>query len=170
MDRDFGQPDVEANLMSTSRSLEAKVPPPLLAAVAAAAMWGFSIVLPTLDLPTGIRRGVATALALLAIGISVAGVSSFRRAKTTINPMQPETASTLVSSGIYRFTRNPMYVGLLILLVAWAVFLSSAWALLWPVLFFFYIGRFQIAPEERALAARFGNQFAAYKAKVRRWL
>ena len=156
--------------MSNLQALEAKIPPPLVAAIAAAAMWGFSLFLPTLDLPTAVRRAVAIALALVGIGFSVAGVTSFKRAKTTLNPMQPETASTLVSSGIYKVTRNPMYVGLLVVLVAWAVFLSSAWALLWPVFFFIYISRFQIAPEERALDARFGSDFAAYRSKVRRWL
>ena len=156
--------------MSNLQALEAKIPPPLVAAIAAAAMWGFSLFLPTLGLPTAVRRAVAIALALVGIGFSVAGVTSFKRVKTTLNPMQPETASTLVSSGIYKVTRNPMYVGLLVVLVAWAVFLSSAWALFWPVFFFIYISRFQIAPEERALDARFGSDFAAYRSKVRRWL
>lgn len=156
--------------MSTLRSLEAKIPPPLVAALVAAAMWGFSRALPTLDLPTAVRRYVAITLALVGVGFSVAGVFSFRRAKTTVNPMKPETASTLVASGIYKVTRNPMYVGLLFVLIAWAVFLSSAWALFWPVFFFIYISRFQIVPEERALDALFGNEYSAYKSRVRRWL
>jgi protein-S-isoprenylcysteine O-methyltransferase Ste14 len=100
----------------------------------------------------------------------VAGVLAFRRARTTINPTQPQLTSSLVSSGIYTVTRNPMYVGLLLVLVAWAIVLSSAWALLGPVAYFFYIGRFQIAPEERALATLFGAEYAAYTSRVRRWL
>ena len=140
--------------MSNMQSLEAKIPPPLVAALVAAAIWGFSLSFPTLELPAAVRLYAAIALALLGGGFSVAGVLSFRRARTTVNPMKPEAASALVSSGIYRVTRNPMYVGLLLVLVAWAVFLSSAWALLWPVFFLVYISRFQIAPEERALEDR----------------
>ncbi len=84
--------------------------------------------------------------------------------------MKPEAASSLVVTGIYKVTRNPMYVGLSFLLLAWAVFLWSAWALLGPLVFLAYIFRFQIAPEERALATLFGADYSAYKARVRRWL
>ena len=63
-----------------------------------------------------------------------------------------------------------MYVGLLVLLFAWAVFLSSAWALLGPVVFVLYMNRFQIAPEERVLSGMFGTDYSAYKSRVRRWL
>jgi protein-S-isoprenylcysteine O-methyltransferase Ste14 len=101
---------------------------------------------------------------------SLAGIVSFRRARTTVNPMKPEAATSLVSSGIYRITRNPMYVGLLFVLVAWAAGLSSAWSMLEPLAFFLYIGRFQITPEERVLSQLFGAEYSAYKARVRRWL
>jgi len=84
--------------------------------------------------------------------------------------MKPEKASSLVTTGIYRFTRNPMYLGLLFVLFAWAVFLASVWALLGPVAFVFYIDRFQIAPEEAILAGMFGAAYTEYKARVRRWL
>lgn len=156
--------------MSAMQSLEAKIPPPLIAVLVAAAMWGISLSLPTLNLLTAARLSTAAALALVGGSFGVAGILSFRRARTTVNPMKPEATSALVSSGIYRVTRNPMYVGLLIDLVAWAVFLSSAWALLGPVFFLSYISRFQIAPEERALDALFGVEYSDYKSKVRRWL
>ena len=84
--------------------------------------------------------------------------------------MTPEAASALVRSGIYRTTRNPMYVGLLLILVAWAVLLSSVWTLLGPLVFVLYITRFQIIPEESALSALFGADYAAYQSSVRRWL
>ena len=76
----------------------------------------------------------------------------------------------MVSTGIYRVTRNPMYLGLSLVLVAWAVFLSSAWALLGVAAFVLYMDRLQIAPEERALSKLFGSEYTAYRAKVRRWL
>jgi protein-S-isoprenylcysteine O-methyltransferase Ste14 len=95
---------------------------------------------------------------------------AFRRAQTTITPLKPETASSLVSTGIYGFTRNPMYLGLLTVLIGWAVYLAAPFALFGPLFFWLYIGRFQIVPEERALSALFGDRFTQYTAKVRRWL
>ena len=151
-------------------SLELKVPPPLVAATLAAAMWGVSLFAPHIQLPSIARVLAAATIALVGAGFAIAGVVSFRRAKTTVNPLKPESASSLVSSGVYAITRNPMYVGLLFVLVAWAVFLSSPLALAGPLAFFLYIGRFQIAPEERALSNLFGSEYANYRARVRRWL
>jgi protein-S-isoprenylcysteine O-methyltransferase Ste14 len=151
-------------------SLEAKVPPPAVAAAIAVAMWGISKLAPLLPMPNDLCLGLAIAIVLVGVGFSVAGVLAFRRARTTLDPTRPERASALVNSGVYRVTRNPMYVGLACVLVAWAVFLSSAWALLGPVAYVLYVGRFQIAPEERALAKLFGSDYANYQAKVHRWL
>ena len=150
--------------------LELKIPPPLVAVLVAGAMWGISRFAPVLDSPALIRVIAAITIGLAGGAVSLAGALAFRRAGTTVNPMKPEAASALVCSGIYRLTRNPMYLGLLLALVAWAVFLSSAWALLGPAAFVPYISRFQIAPEERVLAAMFGTAFADYKLRVRRWL
>ena len=151
-------------------SLEVKIPPPVVAFLVALAMWAVSLVAPALQLPTLVRVFAAIGVALVGGGFSLAGAIAFRRARTTVNPMKPQAASSLVSSGIYKVTRNPMYVGWLLVLIGWATFLSSPWAVLGPVAFVFYIGRFQIAPEERALAALFGTEYAAYKSRVRRWL
>ena len=152
------------------KSLEAKIPPPAVAAAIALAMWGISLLLPRLQISGALRLGATAAIALAGIGFSAAGVLEFRRARTTLNPTKPEEASSLVSSGVFRITRNPMYVGLLCVLVAWAVFLASVWALLGPVVFVLYIGRFQIAPEERVLAKLFGGEYTDYQARVRRRL
>jgi protein-S-isoprenylcysteine O-methyltransferase Ste14 len=84
--------------------------------------------------------------------------------------LKPEATSSLVTSGVYRFTRNPMYVGLALVLLAWAVFLSSAWTMLGPLTFILYMTRFQIMPEEKVLSGMFGAAYSAYQAKVRRWL
>lgn len=151
-------------------ALELKIPPPLVALAAAAATWIVSRHTPALPLPGLLRAMAAVAIALAGGAFSLGGLLAFRAAKTTVNPMKPESASSLVSSGVYRLTRNPMYLGLSLVLVAWAVLLASAWALVGPLCFVFYIGRFQIAPEERVLARMFGEQFAQYKSRVRRWL
>jgi protein-S-isoprenylcysteine O-methyltransferase Ste14 len=152
------------------QALELKIPPPAVAALIAGAMWGISLVAPLLEVPAFIRVAAAVTIALAGAGFSLTGVVSFRRARTTVNPMKPETTSSLVCSGIYSVTRNPMYLGLLFVLVAWAVFLSSAWALLGPLAFVLYINRLQIEPEERVLSAMFGTDYSAYKSRVRRWL
>ena len=150
--------------------LELKISPPAVAAVAALAMWGVSADLADAASARAHRVAAAIAVALIGACFAVGGGISFRRAKTTSNPKKPEAVSALVISGFYRMTRNPMYLGVAIVLVAWAIALSSAWALLGPLAFVLYIDRFQIAPEERVLAALFGAEYSAYQTGVRRWL
>jgi protein-S-isoprenylcysteine O-methyltransferase Ste14 len=150
--------------------LETKVPPPLVAALALAMMWLLSLALPPVQIGTSARITTALALALVGAAFSVAGAVAFRRARTTVNPLRPEKASALVTTGVYRFTRNPMYVALLMLLLAWAVFLASPAVLAGPVAFIVYINRFQIAPEESALSGLFDDAYAQYRSRVRRWL
>lgn len=149
--------------------LELKIPPPALALFVAVLMWLASQFTEPPRAPFAYR--VAAALALLVIGqsISVSGMRSFRKAKTTMNPFRPRTTSTLVCDGVYRFTRNPMYVGLLVTLLGWAAFLSQPWALVFLPLFVLYITRFQIKPEERVLSSLFGTAYLQYMARVRRW-
>ncbi|MGV8804479.1 MAG: methyltransferase family protein [Polaromonas sp.] len=151
-------------------NLALKIPPPLVAAITAGVMYGVAKLLPLLALSPSLRTGAALALAVAGASFDVAGLLAFRRAKTTVNPMAPHQSSSVVSTGVYRFTRNPMYLGLVLLLLAWAVYLASAWALLGVPVFVAYITRFQIQPEEHVLAARFGRSYADYCARVRRWL
>lgn len=151
-------------------SLEAKVPPPAIAVAAALIIWGISRLAPLVAMPSGIRLAASLAALVVGVAFSVAGVMSFRRARTTLNPTKPERASSLVSTGIYRITRNPMYLGLLFVLVAWAAFLSSAWALSSVAGFVLYMNHFQIAPEERVLSKLFGSEYESYKTRARRWL
>jgi protein-S-isoprenylcysteine O-methyltransferase Ste14 len=151
-------------------ALELIIPPPLLALLVGVGMWGLALHTPEVLLPTIARLAGAATVALVGGAFSLAGLVAFRRAKTTVNPMKPEFASSLVSGGVYRFTRNPMYVGLLFVLIGWAIFLAAPWSLLGPCFFVVYIGRFQIEPEERVLARMFGSEFVSYQGRVRRWL
>ncbi len=151
-------------------SLELRIPPPLVALLCAGAMWGLSLLPPVFALSPVARLALALPVAVIGLLFNIAGVAGFRRARTTVNPLKPHTASTLVRSGVYRLSRNPMYVGVLLLLVAWAVYLSALWVWLGVLTFYLYIDRFQIAAEERALTARFGVDYEAYCARVRRWL
>jgi protein-S-isoprenylcysteine O-methyltransferase Ste14 len=150
--------------------LKLKIPPPLVALVAALAMWFAARAAPSCTFMLPAQRILAACVAVVGVATSIIGVASFRRAGTTVNPMRPEKASSLVISGIYKLTRNPMYLGLLLVLLAWAVFLSNAVAFIALPAFVLYMNRFQIGPEETALASVFGQEFAAYKSRVRRWL
>ena len=150
--------------------LELKVPPPVIGLVVAALMWLAARHAQALAFDFPGREAVALLFALAGAFADLAGLVSFRRARTTVNPLRPGSTSTLVTSGIYRFTRNPMYLGMLLLLVAWSAWLGNALALLLAALFVLYIGRFQIAPEERMLSRLFGPDFDAYRGQVRRWL
>jgi protein-S-isoprenylcysteine O-methyltransferase Ste14 len=107
---------------------------------------------------------------LLGAVTSLAGVVAFRRSRTTVNPLRPETASSLVNGGVYRLTRNPMYVGFLFVLLGWAVWLWAPWPWLGLPLFMLFLTRFQIVPEERAMEKLFGSAYREYRNQVRRWL
>ncbi|TVU81503.1 isoprenylcysteine carboxylmethyltransferase family protein [Pseudoalteromonas neustonica] len=112
------------------------------------------------------------AVILLTIGciFCIAGVVSFRLAKTTVNPNKPDQASALVTTGVYKISRNPMYVGFAFILAGWGVWLTSLWALLCVLGFICYLTWFQIIPEERALLKIFGQGYSDYKSRVKRWL
>ena len=152
------------------RLLELKIPPPLVALGCGALMWFASSLVASFAMPDVIRVSVALTLVLVGIGLDLTGLIAFLRAKTTINPLKPAVTATLVTTGLYRVTRNPMYLGMLLVLFGWAVFLSNLAALLIAPLFALYITRFQIIPEERVLAEKFGAAFMAYQSQVRRWL
>ena len=150
--------------------LELKIPPPALALAIALLMWLTSILFGYIPVPLNDRLVAALALLVIGQGISISGIVVFRRARTTLNPFKPGAASALVTGGIYRFTRNPMYLGLLLTLLGWAAFLASPPALVFLFLYVVYINRFQIDPEERMLSSLFGADYAAYKKRVRRWV
>jgi protein-S-isoprenylcysteine O-methyltransferase Ste14 len=116
------------------------------------------------------RHGGGGARPVVGFLLAFSGIAAFRCARTTIDPHRPEAASSLVVGGVYRYTRNPMYLGLTMLLLAWTLYLAVPAALAGPLLFAAYITRFQIIPEERVLAQKFGADYAAYLRKVRQWL
>ena len=151
-------------------SLELKLPPPVVALVTAFLMWLAARLVPALALPYAVGKSAVLAPVLIGIGISLSGIVAFRRAKTTASPLRLSAASSLVTGGVYRFTRNPMYLGLLLVLLGWALFLRNGAAFVLLPCFMLYLNRFQIAPEERALASRFGEAFDAYKNRTRRWI
>ena len=152
-----------------AHALETRIPPPVVALVVLLLMWNLAAWLPGPQAP---GWQVSAALTLVAIGATfdLAALWAFHQARTTINPMKPQATAHLVTSGVYRLTRNPMYLGLGLFLAAAMVYLWSPWAVLGPLGFVAYINRFQITPEERVMRERFGAEFTAYCARVRRWL
>ncbi len=150
--------------------LELKVPPLALVVIVAALMWAASYAAPALDFALPAKSLWSWGLALAGAAVCLAGVVSFRRAKTTVDPTKPGSTSSLVVAGIYNYTRNPMYVGFVLILLGWGALLSNLAALAFVPGFAAYINRFQIRPEERILSALFPREYPAYRAKVRRWI
>ncbi len=151
-------------------SLELKIPPVALALIFAGAMWGASELTPSLAFQPPWHLAVAVVLAGVGIAFPLAGWVAFRRAETTVNPAKPDATSAMVTSGVYRVSRNPMYVGFLLVLAAWATFLAHALAFIFLPAFVAYMNRFQIFPEERALSGTFGDNYQAYVQKAPRWI
>lgn len=151
-------------------SLELKVPPVAVVILFAMLMAGGAKLLPGLSFGFPARLGIAIALTLVGIAISLAGILAFRQHQTTVNPLNPKAATTIVTTGIYRCTRNPMYVGFVLILAGWAAFLANLGAVLVVPVCVVYLTQFQIKPEERTLLEKFGEPFNRYMAKVRRWV
>ncbi len=150
--------------------LEHTIPPPVVAGGIALAMWFVSpgsLLWSDMLRPRGF---VALVLVIAGLVFDLLALLAFLRARTSINPLRPHRAAVLITHGVYRLTRNPMYVGLLCYLTAWAVFLATPWALAGPCLFVVTMNRFQIAPEERVMREKFGKEFEEYATRVRRWL
>lgn len=133
-------------------------------------MWLVAWVWPELTVRFPAQTALAGILAASGLATDLVSVARFFRQRTTINPLKPEAASHLVISGLYRYTRNPMYLGMLLVLIGWAIWLGHVIAFAGPVLFAIVLTRIQILPEETALEARFGQDFRDYKAQVRRWI
>jgi protein-S-isoprenylcysteine O-methyltransferase Ste14 len=137
---------------------------------AAACMWALHRWLPLGHWIAAPWNRLGALPAAVAIAIVVAALRGFHRARTTVNPMDPSKATRLVTDGVFRISRNPMYLGLLLLLIGWALWLGSASVWLMPPLFAIAITRLQIVPEERALDRLFGAQYLAYRDDVVRWI
>ncbi len=150
--------------------LEHRVPPPIIGACIAALMYGAARLFSSLDFEAPWRLPVCAVLFGVGTALDVVGLLHFLRARTTVNPLDPAATTSLVTGGLYRYTRNPMYLGFALLLLAWGLFLANVAALIGVAAFVLYMNRFQIVPEERALEARFGAEYSRYCARVRRWI
>jgi protein-S-isoprenylcysteine O-methyltransferase Ste14 len=152
------------------KSLETKIPPPVAALVAGGLMKLYAYAADVSAGTSPLLAEISDHLFQISAVVALWAFASFALARTTINPMAPYRASKLVTGGIFRISRNPMCLSLLLLLIAYAIRLDSWVEWLGPVLFVSYITRFQIIPEERILAGKFGAAFLAYTSRTRRWI
>lgn len=150
--------------------LDLRVPPPIVAAVVAVAAYLARKWLPGQSVHIPAALFVAATLGAAGMAVNIAGLWSFRRHRTTVNPLRPANASSLVTDGIFAWTRNPMYLGMVLMMSGWAIWLSNIVALLGPPLLAIYLTHFQILPEERILKEKFGDALTEYQERVRRWI
>ncbi len=150
--------------------MNTKVPPPIVGLCVAALMMMVNRLLPDLQLNIAAFRWLAIVLVVVGLSIELYSVALFFKSRTTVNPLKPENTNSLVTSGLYTYSRNPMYFGMLLLLIGFAFWLGNPVTVVIPALFVWYITRFQIKPEEKVLGELFGDQFTQYCARVRRWI
>lgn len=146
------------------------IPPPLVVAIFAAAMWALARYLAPGHFAFPGQTAIAIAVLAAGLALMLAAVLSFARAKTTVNPLRPARASHLVTSGVFAWSRNPIYLGDLLVLVALALWWGQIAGFALLPLSVLYLNRFQIEPEEEALTHLFGEEYRQYQARVRRWL
>ncbi|WP_191321683.1 methyltransferase family protein [Colwellia sp. C1TZA3] len=154
--------------------MELKVIPIVQVAIAAILMTLLQYFLPALSYSGAISPSTNSILVMLLLFIAILigffAIDSFRKHQTTVNPSKPETSSKVVDNGIYQYSRNPMYLAMLLLLISYACYLENPLTLAIVGLFVWYIGKYQITPEERILTSLFGQAYSDYKNSVRRWL
>lgn len=146
------------------------VPPPVIMVLSMIAINYGSQYLPQFSFAFAEQQLIAVAIALVGLAILLVAVQGFRKADTTINPHKLDTMSHLVTGGLYHYTRNPMYLGMALLIASSGFYFASLFVL--PVLgiFVIVINKFQIDPEERALEKRFGQEFLDFKRRTRKWI
>lgn len=146
------------------------IPPPVYALMIGLLMWFLNRSFPVAHFIDGPWNRIGLAIILIAASSDVWSILLFFKKDTTANPMKPENTTGLVTKGMYKITRNPMYVGLLTMLTGYAIWLGSVTPFLVLPLFYVLITEMQIKPEEEILEEKFGQEYLDYKNSVRRWL
>lgn len=147
-----------------------RIPPVIQFLICGLLMWGITMLLPALDLNLPLFEYAGSVLIAAGVILLILALIAFARARTTVNPVEPEHANTLVTAGLYQISRNPMYLAMALILLGGALRLGNIGAFIAPALFVWSITMFQIKPEERALQTIFGEHFTAYRQQTRRWL
>lgn len=150
--------------------LELKIPPAIITLVIATAMWWIDQYLVFHWATFGSIWWVSFMFVAIGGVFGLVGLVQFYKSSTSIDPHKPEKASRLVTNGIYSISRNPMYTGLLLMLVGYGFYLGNGLAFALLPLFMGYMNRYQITPEEKVMEDKFGEEYQKYKSEVRRWL
>jgi len=150
--------------------LQLKIPPVLLVFIFATLMWLVSNTLNEFSIIISYNNLLAVLFLMLGLIVTSLGLYAFNKAHTTVDPRSPQKSSSLVTTGIYRVTRNPMYLGFLCFLISAAVYLTNLLTFVFIPCFIFYMNAFQIKPEEKLLEQLFGDPYVSYCCSVRRWL
>ena len=150
--------------------LEAKIPPVALTIFLALTAWLLAFVLPQFNASIPYQYAFSGIAFICGLSISLIGVYAFNTHQTTVNPTTPDATTTVVTTGIYKYTRNPMYLGFALFLLSASLFTSNLAATVVLPIYFAYMTQFQIKPEELALQEKFGDAFTAYMSRVRRWI
>jgi protein-S-isoprenylcysteine O-methyltransferase Ste14 len=152
------------------QGLDLKIPPLAQVGILFAAMWMTAKAFPELQFSLPGSTWIFSSFLLAGFGFAMLGVIEFRKAQTTVDPRNPEKTAKFVYQGVYRFSRNPMYVGFLFVLIGWAAYLRNPLSCLALPVFVFYMNHFQIALEEKHLLDKFDEKYRHYMSRVRRWL
>lgn len=154
-------------------ALELKVPPVVVLILALVGVHYSPVIVPFISNNYNIpdwQANLASLVFIFGVLIAIAGVVTFKLAKTTTNPISIGNTSSLVTHGIYRFTRNPMYLGMLMVILAFIIKTGHIAGLVFAIAFVAYMTRFQIKPEERMLRKIFTDQYTDYMKRTRPWL
>lgn len=149
--------------------LKLKIPPAVIFLICVGLMWALDRQITDWFV---IHLGQWVPRVILAIGVllGLAGVIQFRKNSTSVDPHHPEKARMLVTSGVYNFSRNPMYLAMFLILLGGLIKFGEPAGLIVLIFYVWYMNEFQIKPEEEIMEQKFGDEFLEYKNEVRRWL
>jgi len=150
--------------------LETKIPPPVYGLLTAISIWGLDTLLPSLALIPSGHKPIGIVIILAGFSLDLMALMQFTRQHTSVNPLHPDKADHIVINGLYHYTRNPMYLGLLVALIGWCVYLGNIASFVCLPIFVWLLTRMQILAEERILAEKFGQSYTDYLKQVRRWI
>ena len=145
-----------------------KIPPPILVLILTSLVYFSSTKLESIYLPY--RQTVSVLILIIGIVVIISPVFDFIKSKTTVNPIKFQNVNRLVTTGIYRYSSNPMYLGMILIIISTTVYYLNFLSVFSPLIFYIWINKFQISREEIFLEGKFGNEYLKYKSKTRRWI
>ena len=145
-----------------------KIPPPVIVLILVVSNFLSSKKIDIINIPN--QTLVSIIILLIGVFILIVPVSKFIKSKTTVNPIKFKKVNKLITSGIYKYSRNPMYLGFLMIVISTSIYYLNIFSIITPIFFYFWINRFQIKREEIFLTKKFGQKYITYKSKTRKWI